>query len=60
MHKCHSICDFFGSFGFMVQAVLAVLSFSALIVKRYQESPRRPVNVFKVDLPKKPCVGLAI
>mmetsp|Transcript_23390 Transcript_23390/g.76009 ORF Transcript_23390/g.76009 Transcript_23390/m.76009 type:complete len:89 (+) Transcript_23390:161-427(+) len=30
-HQCHAICDFFGSFGFFVQFVLAVLSFSALI-----------------------------
>ncbi|KAJ1484015.1 vacuolar membrane protein-domain-containing protein [Baffinella frigidus] len=52
VHKCHSICDFFGSFGFMVQGVLAVLSFTALIIKRYQETPRRPVNVFKFDAAK--------
>jgi hypothetical protein len=36
---CHNICAFFGSFGFFVQAVLAVLSFSALIFK-VTELPR--------------------
>ncbi|EKX35017.1 hypothetical protein GUITHDRAFT_155592 [Guillardia theta CCMP2712] len=51
-HQCHAICDFFGSFGFFVQFVLAVLSFSALIVKRNQENPRRPMKVFQYDVAK--------
>mmetsp|Transcript_29780 Transcript_29780/g.60131 ORF Transcript_29780/g.60131 Transcript_29780/m.60131 type:complete len:248 (+) Transcript_29780:56-799(+) len=51
-HQCHHICDFFGTFGFFVQFILAIVSFSALIVKRYQEIPRRPVNVFKYDAAK--------
>lgn len=34
--SCHHICAFFGEFGFTVQFVLAVLSFSALIFKRFQ------------------------
>lgn len=50
--QCHHICDFFGTFGIFVQFILSIVSFSALIVKRFQEVPRRPVNVFKFDAAK--------
>mmetsp|Transcript_84812 Transcript_84812/g.137551 ORF Transcript_84812/g.137551 Transcript_84812/m.137551 type:complete len:242 (+) Transcript_84812:92-817(+) len=48
--QCHAICDFFGSFGFFVQFILALFSFSALIIKRYQEKPPRNIQVFKFDV----------
>ncbi|CBZ49630.1 klla0c10076p, related [Neospora caninum Liverpool] len=39
----------FGSFGWWLQGVLAVLSFSSLLIKRWQEKPRRPLKVFCFD-----------
>mmetsp|Transcript_69217 Transcript_69217/g.184477 ORF Transcript_69217/g.184477 Transcript_69217/m.184477 type:complete len:234 (+) Transcript_69217:81-782(+) len=50
--SCSKACSFFGSFGFLVQFILAFLSFSALIFKRYYEEPRRSVNIFKFDAAK--------
>jgi len=44
--SCHHICAFFGEFGFTVQFVLAFLSFSALIFKRYQVRNLRPTQAW--------------
>lgn len=50
--QCHNICNFFGDFGFITQAILAVLSFAILLVKHYREVPRREATVFKFDVTK--------
>nr|PUA85945.1 putative transmembrane protein [Toxoplasma gondii TgCATBr9] len=39
----------FGGFGWWLQGVLAVLSFSSLLIKRWKEKPRRPIKVFCFD-----------
>lgn len=45
-------CQILGAFGVFIQALLGLLSFSALIVKRYFESPKRPVVVWILDTSK--------
>ena len=47
--SCHHICAFFGEFGFTVQFVLAFLSFSALIFKRYQVRNLRPTQAWSLS-----------
>eukprot|EP00742_Colponemidia_sp_Colp-10_P003060 GILJ01003263.1.p1 GENE.GILJ01003263.1~~GILJ01003263.1.p1 ORF type:complete len:315 (-),score=34.18 GILJ01003263.1:262-1107(-) len=45
-------CHFWGFFGISIQIALGLMSFSALIVKRYRESPRRTWLVFGLDSSK--------
>ena len=47
--SCHHICAFFGEFGFTVQFVLAFLSFSALIFKRYQVRNLPPTQAWSLS-----------
>ncbi|PFH31581.1 hypothetical protein BESB_025550 [Besnoitia besnoiti] len=39
----------FGGFGWWLQGILGILSFSSLLIKRWQESPQRPLKVFIFD-----------
>lgn len=45
-------CQILGSFGIVIQALLGLLSFLALIVKRYLEHPKRPMIVWLLDTSK--------
>ena len=45
-------CQIFGAFGIMVQALLGVLSFTSLVVKRYYEERRRSWKIFLLDSSK--------
>ena len=45
-------CQILGTFGVFIQALLGLLSFSALIVKRYFEHPKRPTVVWILDTSK--------
>ena len=45
-------CQILGAFGVFIQALLGLLSFSALIVKRYFEHPKRPTVVWILDTSK--------
>ena len=44
--------DILGTFGIFIQALLGLLSFSALIVKRFFEHPKRPFIVWVLDTSK--------
>ena len=44
--------DILGPFGIFIQALLGLLSFSALIVKRFFEHPKRPFIVWVLDTSK--------
>jgi hypothetical protein len=46
--KCHIL----GHFGIVIQAMLGILSFLALVVKRYFEHPKRPMIVWLLDTSK--------
>jgi len=41
-------CELMGPLGLLLQAGLAVMAFSTLVVKRYREHPRRPFVVWYV------------
>jgi hypothetical protein len=41
-----------GLLGIMIQLGLAALSFSALIIKRYRENPKRPWKIWMFDTSK--------
>jgi hypothetical protein len=45
-------CQILGDFGIVIQALLGILSFLALIVKRYFEHPKRPMIVWLLDTSK--------
>ena len=45
-------CELFNIFSYFVQFVLAVLSFSVLVFKRYRERPMRPWKVWFFDISK--------
>lgn len=45
-------CRLFGAFGWSVQALLGVLCFCSLFVKRYREYPKRNWLVFSMDATK--------
>lgn len=45
-------CEMFGGFGFLIQAILGIVAFSILIVKRFVEKPRRPWKIWFYDVAK--------
>lgn len=45
-------CEILGSFGLIIQCLLGLLSFLALVVKRCFENPKRPVIVWLLDTSK--------
>lgn len=45
-------CELFGVLGIIIQALLGFLSFSTLIIKRYQEKKRRPWLIWGMDTSK--------
>lgn len=47
-----SECHILGTFGIFIQILLGLLSFSALLVKRCFENPKRPVVVWVLDTSK--------
>jgi len=47
-----SKCVLFGAFSYMIQFVLAVLSFMVLVLKRTRENPRRPWKIWSFDVSK--------
>jgi hypothetical protein len=51
-HNEHQQCHILGGFGIFIQIMLGVLSFAALLVKRYFEFPKRPLIVWVLDTSK--------
>lgn len=47
-HKCQIL----GNFGTVIQAVLGLVSFSVLLLKRYFEDPKRPLLIWLLDTSK--------
>ena len=45
-------CEILGPLGVIVQGILGIISLSALLVKRYLEKPKRPVNIWVLDTSK--------
>ena len=45
-------CHILGIFGLIIQGVLGLLSFLALIIKRYFENPKRSWTVWGLDTSK--------
>ena len=45
-------CEILGTFGLLIQCLLGLLSFLALVVKRCFENPKRPVVVWLLDTSK--------
>jgi hypothetical protein len=45
-------CSMVGLLGIMIQLGLGALSFSALIIKRYREHPKRPWKIWMFDTSK--------
>ena len=45
-------CQIFGAFGIMIQGALGILSFTALLLKRFWETPKRPLRIFVLDVSK--------
>lgn len=45
-------CNLLGNFALLVQAALGLLAVSSLVVKRWRESPRRPIKVWFFDVSK--------
>lgn len=50
--KGENKCEMFGAFGFLVQAILGVVAFSVLIIKRFVEKPRRAWKIWFYDICK--------
>ncbi|MCQ2821752.1 MAG: STIMATE family protein [archaeon] len=48
-------CELFNFFSYVVQCVLALLSFSVLVFKRFRETPMRPWKVWFFDASKQVC-----
>lgn len=48
----HQRWQILGGFGIVIQGLLGILSFLALVVKRYFEHPKRPVIVWLLDTSK--------
>ena len=44
--------EILGPLGLIIQGILGVMSFSALIIKRYFEHPKRPWNIWVLDTSK--------
>ena len=44
--------EILGPLGLIIQGILGVMSFSALIIKRYFEHPKRPWNIWLLDTSK--------
>lgn len=56
-------CELFGVLGIIIQALLGVLSFSTLIIKRYKDKKRRPWVIWGMDTSKQAfgaCYGHAL
>ncbi|CAG9321148.1 unnamed protein product [Blepharisma stoltei] len=45
-------CHLFGEFGWLIQAILGMMSFSSLIIKRYVEKNRRSWKIWFMDTSK--------
>ena len=45
-------CEILGPLGMVVQGVLGIISLSSLLIKRYLERPKRPINIWFLDTSK--------
>lgn len=50
--KDNGECNLLGNFALIVQGALGLLAVSSLVVKRWRESPRRPVKIWFFDVSK--------
>ena len=57
LYQVKQECELFGDFGWFIQLVLAGVSFSALILKRYTEKVKRPWKVWFMDTSKQATGG---
>lgn len=53
-------CALLGSFALMVQALMAVIAISSLVIKHLREKPQRPHLVWALDTSKQGCAAIMV